>query len=180
MARSFSYLLLPAACIASAPALAIQYLTTAQAQKLMFSEATQWVAQTVTLTAAQKSAISKASGVRVRSNEAQAWRAYAGDKLLGWFIVDEVIGKHEFITYALGITPQGAVRGLEIMDYRETHGGQVVRPDWRRQFTGKTRASPLKLDEDIQNISGATLSCVNVTKGVKRLLATWELALNAS
>ena len=180
MARTFSYLLFPAALIVSAPALAIQYLSAAQAQKMMFSEATQWVAQTITLSAAQKSAISKASGVRVRSDEIQAWRAYAGDKLLGWFIVDEVIGKHEFITYALGVTPQGAVRGLEVLDYRETHGGQIVRPDWRRQFTGKTRASALKLDEDIQNISGATLSCVNVTKGVKRLLTTWELALNAS
>lgn len=180
MARAFHFLLLPAACVASAPALAIQYLSTAQAQKLMFSEATQWVAGTVTLSPAQKSAIAKASDVRVRSEEVQAWRAYAGDKLLGWFIVDEVVGKHEFITYALAITPQGAVRGLEILDYRETHGGQVVRPEWRRQFTGKTSASALQIDQDIENISGATLSSVNVTKGVKRLLATWALVLRNS
>jgi len=177
MARAFHFLLLPAACVASAPALAIQYLSTAQAQKLMFGEATQWVAGTVALSPAQKSAIAKASDVRVRSEEVHAWRAYAGDKLLGWFIVDEVVGKHEFITYALAITPQGAVRGLEILDYRETHGGQVVRPEWRRQFTGKTSASALQIDQDIENISGATLSSVNVTKGVKRLLTTWALVL---
>ncbi len=38
-------------------------------------------------------------------------------------------------------------------------------------------APPLKLTEDIQNISGATLSSKHITDGVRRLLATYELVL---
>jgi Na+-translocating ferredoxin:NAD+ oxidoreductase RnfG subunit len=45
---------------------------------------------------------------------------------------------------------------------------------------GKTSQSPLKLDRDIKNISGATLSCRHVTDGVKRLLAFYEVALKRS
>jgi len=42
-----------------------------------------------------------------------------------------VIGKHELITYAVGIGSDGAVRGVEILDYRETRGGEVRDPRWR-------------------------------------------------
>jgi hypothetical protein len=34
--------------------------------------------------------------------------------------VDEVVGKHEFITYAAGLNADGSVKQIEIMDYRET------------------------------------------------------------
>jgi FMN-binding protein len=44
------------------------------------------------------------------------------------------------------------------------------------QFVGKTASAPLKLDADIRNISGATLSSRHVTEGVRRLLATYEVA----
>ena len=71
----------------------------------------------------------------------------------------------------------GAVLGVEIMDYRETYGYEVRDAKWRQQFTGKTAAAPLKLDADIKNISGATLSSRHITDGVKRLLATHAITL---
>ena len=46
--------------------------------------------------------------------------------------------------------------------------------------SGKTSQSTLKLDRDIKNISGATLSCRHITDGVKRLLAFYEIALKRS
>ena len=63
------------------------------------------------------------------------------------------------------------------MDYRETYGGQIRDQKWRAQFLAKTSKSTLKLDSDIKNISGATLSCRHITDGVKRLLAFYEVAL---
>jgi uncharacterized protein with FMN-binding domain len=41
---------------------------------------------------------------------------------------------------------------------------------WRAQFVGKSAASPLQLNVDIKNISGATLSSKHITDGVKRIL----------
>ncbi len=155
-----------------APAFAINYLSTEQAQKEIFPGKS-FTAAPVQLTAAQRKAIEQQSRVRVRNENQRVWRVSGG----GWFIVDEVIGKHEFITYALGLNADGSVRGIEIMDYRESYGGEIRDPKWRAQFAGKTNAAPLVLDKDIKNISGATLSSRHIADGVRRLLAFHDVAL---
>jgi Na+-translocating ferredoxin:NAD+ oxidoreductase RnfG subunit len=169
------WLLLPATALVAAPAAATTYFTVEQAQQqLLPGQALTPVA--VTLTPAQADAIEKASGVRVREKALKVWRAANG----GWFYVDQVLGKHEFITYALALDAQGAVTGVEILDYRETYGGAVRNPKWRAQFTGKKYGAPLKLDADIVNLSGATLSSAHITDGVRRLLATHALVVAPS
>jgi hypothetical protein len=90
-------------------------------------------------------------------------------------IIDQVAGKHDFITYAVAINPDGKVKGIEIMDYRETFGYQVREADWRKQFVGKSSADPVKVNSDIRNISGATISSVHVANGVRRVLQTYEI-----
>ena len=55
--------------------------------------------------------------------------------------------------------------------YREPHGGEVAYDPWRKQFRGKTTAAPLQVGKDIRNISGATISCNSVTRGVRQALA---------
>lgn len=162
-------MLLPAAALVAPQAFAADYLTVAQAQAALFPGA-HFAPQTLKFTAEQRDRIKAGAGVRQRTDEQAVWRAERDGKLQGWFIVDEVVGKHEFITYATAISPDGHVLGLEILSYRETHGGQVREPGWRARFVGKTVADPFKLDQDIPNISGATLSCRNLTDGVKRLL----------
>ena len=167
-----TWIIAPVALAASTSGYATVYLTTEQAQTALFPGA-KLEQVNVKLSAGQRRAIEKTSGVRVRKPDLNVWRASSG----GWFFVDDVLGKHEFITYALALSEQGEVRGLEILEYRETYGGEIRQAKWRSQFVGKTAAAPLKLDNDIKNISGATLSCRHVTDGVKRLLATHELVL---
>jgi Na+-translocating ferredoxin:NAD+ oxidoreductase RnfG subunit len=177
MRKDLIWLPLPVLSAVALPAHAVQYLSLEQAQQALFPEASGFKESRVLLSTEQRSAIEKTSRVRVRSAELPAWRAEGAGKFLGWFIVDEVYGKHEFITYAVALDATGAVRGIEIMDYRETHGSEVRNPKWRAQFTGKRAGAPLELDEDIKNISGATLSCKHIADGVRRLLATYEAVL---
>lgn len=164
---------LPAA-LASGPAVlyAETYLSPDQAQHLMFA-GEHLTPASVTLTDAQRKAIEKASGVNVRDKQVKAWKSSGG----GWFILDNAVGKHEFIDFALSLTVGGAVKDVEILTYRETYGGEVRNPKWRAQFTGKTTAAPVKIDKDIKNISGATLSSVHMTDAIRRLLYTYEIAL---
>ena len=161
----------PVALVAPA-AYASVYLTVGQAQQALFPGGT-FVEASVVLSDAQARAIAERSGVRVRNREQSVWRVAGA----GWFILDEVVGKHEFITYAVGLDERGKVRGIEILEYRESYGHEIRNAAWRRQFTGKSAGDPLRLDQDIRNISGATLSCRHVTEGVKRLLALHEIAL---
>jgi len=175
-ARDWSVFLLPGMALVS-PAFAVDYLSVAQAQVLLFPAAKSFIEQPLKFNDEQRERIKSAAGVRQRWEEQKAWRAERDGVLQGWMLVDEVIGKHEFITYAAAISPDGHVLGVEIMSYRETHGGQVREASWRRTLVGKTLADPFKLDEDVPNISGATLSCRNVMDGVKRLLAIHKLFL---
>lgn len=128
----------------------------------------------ITLSDKQRKSIAKASKVRVRSNFLRAWKSNEGN----WFIVDQIIGKHENIDIAFAISSQGAMIGLEILTYRESYGHEIQNARWRAQFTGKNADTHLKLDRNIKNISGATLSCAHVTDGVNRLLNTWQQVLS--
>ncbi|TMJ24143.1 MAG: FMN-binding protein [Alphaproteobacteria bacterium] len=65
----------------------------------------------------------------------------------------------------------GRIRQVDILQYRESYGGEIRSPSWLAQFAGKTNASPLQVGNDIRNISGATLSSHHVTEGVKRIMA---------
>jgi Na+-transporting NADH:ubiquinone oxidoreductase subunit NqrC len=161
-----------AAIVCPVAGYATTYLTVEQAQEAIFPGAAMTPAPVV-LTDAQRKAIESASGVRVRNREQQVWRVAGG----GWFILDQVLGKHEFITYAVGLLTDGSVKQIEILDYRETYGSEIRDQRWRAQFVGKTSGSELKLDKDVKNISGATLSCRHITDGVKRLLAFHDVAL---
>lgn|SRR5574338_434100 len=174
MKPEFAFIALPISVLVAPSTFAVQYLTLEQAQRAIFPNKSMSAAP-VKLTPAQRKAIEQSSGVRVLKNDQQVWRVNGG----GWFIVDEVVGKHEFITYAIGLNPNGSVKQIEVMDYRETYGGEIRNETWRAQFIGKTSQSQLKLDRDIKNISGATLSCRHITDGVKRLLAFYEVALKS-
>jgi len=162
---------LPVAAV-STSAYATTYFTTEQAQQTIFA-GEQLVPAFATLTDEQVARIEKVSDVNVRHKDIKVWKASGG----GWFFLDEVVGKHEFITYAVGLNADGSVKQIEIVDYRESYGYEVRNPEWRKQFLGKTTADPLKLTQDIRNISGATLSCRHITDGVKRVLATYAIAL---
>src|SRR6185369_3631040 len=82
---------------------ATQYLTVEQAQKAIFPEADKFQPRPLRLTEDQKRAIATKSEGRVRNADVPLWEARSGARLVGYFIVDEVIGKHEFITYAIGL-----------------------------------------------------------------------------
>lgn len=165
------------AVLVGAPVHAEQYLSVAQAQAALFPAGTSFARLDITLSPAQIEAIEDDSGQRVREPKPAVWRARAGDKPAGWFLVDDVIGKHEFITYALALDAAGAVQGIEILDYRETYGGEIRRAEWRMQFLGKRHGDAFKLGGNIRNITGATLSCRNVMNGVQRLLSMQSLVL---
>ena len=172
------YRVIPAAAVAVAPASATAtvYLSLPAAQQALFPGA-QFAEHPLALSDAQRRAIARASGAPGYDKVQRVWEARSGNRRVGWFMVDRVIGKHEFITYALALGADGAVRGIEILDYRETYGGEVRNPNWRRQFVGKAPGSQLRLDKDIKNISGATLSSRHVTDGVRRLLVTYRMLL---
>lgn len=164
--------MLPVAALAAAqPVEAMIYLSLEQAQQLMFAH------ETLTPLALapsndQIAAIERSTGTRFQSGALRAWKADSG-----YFFVDAVIGKHDLITYAVALSAQGAVREVEILEYREAYGGEVRSARWRAQFVGRHYGDAVQIGRDIHNVSGATLSCQHVTDGIRRVLATYALVI---
>ena len=148
------------------------YVSVEQAQKILIPNKP-LVKNPIIITDELQDKMRSASSVRHPFQGDRIWKAADGS----WFIVDEVVGKHEMITYAVALSPSGVVTGIEILEYVESYGYEVAEAQWRKQFIGKTAADPIKLNQDIQNIGGATLSCKHLTDGVKRIAVLYDIAL---
>lgn len=148
------------------------YVSVEQAQKLLLPNKA-LTKTPIIITEDLQEKMRVASSIRHPFQRDRIWKAADGS----WLIIDEVVGKHEVITYAVAINPNGSISGIEILEYVESYGYEVAEAQWRKQFVGKTANDPIKLNQDIQNIGGATLSCKHLTDGVKRVAVLYELAL---
>jgi Na+-translocating ferredoxin:NAD+ oxidoreductase RnfG subunit len=84
-------------------------------------------------------------------------------------MVDNVKGKARPITYYVAFDPSGLIRALEVLVYRESHGGEVRSPLFRKQFNGKQHSDAIAVGKDIRNVSGATISSRALTRGARAL-----------
>jgi Na+-translocating ferredoxin:NAD+ oxidoreductase RnfG subunit len=145
------------------------YLSQEQALESLFP-GEKFARKEIDLSSEDVKKIEDASGETVRAKQVVAWVGSRKNVV----IVDQALGKHEFITYVVGITPAKKVKGIEILEYRESYGSQIRGEAWRKQFEGKDASASLKLGKDVVNISGATLSCAHVTSSVRRVLHTYD------
>ena len=166
--------------LAAAPVqviVATEYLSIEGAQKALFPQAGHFNEVVLTLTPAQRERVAALAGPQPPHRSLRAWRAAKADVTLGYVFVDEVIGKEDFITYAVAIDTAGRLSAPEVLAYRESHGGEIRNAAWRQQFAGRQGLDQLRVQTDIKNIAGATLSCQHVTEGVRWLAALWQVAL---
>jgi hypothetical protein len=157
---------------------ATDYLSLEAAQRGLFAQADRFEEVVLALNPAQKKTVAGLAGPQPPHRSLRAWKASRGTELLGYVFVDEVLGRQDMITYAIGIDPAGRLGPLEVMSYRESHGGEIRGTGWRKQFDGREGLDHLRFGTDIKNI--AALSCEHVTQGVRWIAALWQVALRGS
>ncbi len=74
------------------------------------------------------------------------------------------------MTYMVGVDTQGHVSNVELLVFREARGSEVRTKRFNVQYEGKTVLDPVRINKDIINISGATMSVRSMTAGIKRVL----------
>jgi FMN-binding domain len=160
-------------------ALAADYMSIDAAQRAQFPQADHFDEVVLALNPAQRGTVSELAGAQPPHRSLRAWKALRGDQLLGYVFVDEVLGRQDMITYAVGIDTSGRMGVLEVLSYRESHGGEIRGTAWRNQFDGRAGLDHLRFGTDIKNIAGATLSCEHVTQGVRWIAALWQVTLRS-
>jgi thiamine biosynthesis lipoprotein len=149
------------------PARAEVYLTQEQALRLAFPAASARAERQTSFSETERSGIRERCGASEAPATLAWWRFERAGELLGYACIDEVLGKAQPITFLVCTDPQLRIRSVEILAYRESHGGEIRRADWRAQFVGKDAGSPLRVGRDVKNIAGATISCRSLTNGVR-------------
>jgi len=149
------------------------FLQPAQAPRELFPDLTDASERSVAATAALQARIRDLMGRPPTFWEAEyhIFTVRRGERVLGFTVVVEEIGKHRPITFAVGVNPDATVRDVAVLAYREPYGGDVKERRFLKQFAGKTAAAPLLPYRDIQNIAGATLSVEATGRAVKKAIA---------
>lgn len=153
------------------------YLTERQAIAEVFPAA-RWVAtDTIRPDDSTRTVLERSLG-RPLEEPAFAFRRIYDDgdaqRLLGYALVTEERGKYRPITMLIGLDTAFRVAGVRILVYREPRGGEVARQYFLRQYRGKGVGDPIRLNRDIINISGATISVNSVNAAVRKVLALVE------
>ena len=153
------------------------YLTVEQAPRTIFPEADRFERKEIPVTPALSARLKKLTAPAKPTIWEPFYISFVARKqeqIIGYAVICEEIGKHRPITFIVGVTPDGKVKDVAILMYREPQGDEVRHRSFLAQFAGKALANPIMQHQDIRNVSGATLSVRALARGVRKALAVIE------
>ncbi len=146
------------------------YFTEEEATKVMFPDSEKIRKDTLALTAEQKSLVEQVIGWEFPELTFDVFIGETNGNIDGYAIVQNTIGKHRPITYMVGVDSTGECSNFEVLVYREARGNEIAKKRFNYQYQGKTLVDPVRINRDIINITGATMSVRSASAGVKRVL----------
>jgi len=147
-----------------------------QAIKVAFPTSDKVDTVTLILTKDEQKALIRESASVIDSRIFSYYVGKKGGKILGYAFIETHVVRTMPEAIMTVLSPDGAVEKVFILAFYEP---QEYMPSalWLKQFLGKTVKSNIRLNQGIQSITGATLSCRAITKGVKKNMAFYKLKI---
>jgi hypothetical protein len=146
------------------------FMTEEDAIKIMFPKSERIRKAVIRLSQEKKDTIEQRIGWKFPEESFEVHIGETGDTIDGYAMVHNTIGKHKHMTYMVGVDTSGACTDVELLVFREARGSEVRKKRFNAQYEGKTVSDPIRINKDIINISGATMSVRSISAGVKRVL----------
>lgn len=146
------------------------FLSEEEAVKIMLPKSERVRKETLRLTQEKKDLIEQRIGWKFPEEAFEVYVGETSEKIDGYAMVHNTIGKHKHMTYMVGVDAAGACSDVELLVFREARGSEVGRKRFNVQYEGKTVLDPIRINKDIINITGATMSVRSISAGVKRVL----------
>jgi len=146
-----------------------EFLSEEEALKVMFPNSQRIRKDVLRLSQDQKQLVESRIGWRFPEEAFEVYIGETGAAVDGYAIIQNTIGKHKPMTYMVGVDNKGRVSNVELLVFRESRGSEVGTKRFNYQFEGKTVLDPIRINKDIINISGATMSVRSMSAGVKRV-----------
>ncbi|MBT6440434.1 MAG: FMN-binding protein [Flavobacteriales bacterium] len=102
-------------------------------------------------------------------NENKFFQLWDNAELKGYMYIDKAKSKFDTFDYMVLFKPDLSIMTSKVLLYREDYGGEITSKRWLKQFDDKANGEEMGLGNDIQVISGATISCRSITAGIKNL-----------
>lgn len=87
----------------------------------------------------------------------------SGDVVLGYMVLGNAPSKFNTFDFLLVFDTNLKIIAAKILNYREDYGGEITSNRWLKQFVGRFAGENMKLNDNIDGISGATISCRSAT-----------------
>ncbi len=146
------------------------FLSEDEGVKIMLPKSERIRKEVIKLSPEKKAQIEERIGWKFPEQSFEVYIGESGDKIDGYALVQNTIGKHKPMTYMVGIDNTGHVSDVELLIFRESRGSEIRQKRFNAQYEGKTVADPVRINKDIINISGATMSVRSMSAGIKRVL----------
>jgi len=96
-------------------------------------------------------------------------------EIVGYFYVGKAPSKTDQFDYMVLFDSELNLRKAKVLIYREDYGNEIGSKRWLKQFIGKSSDDNLKYGENVDAISGATISARSMTFAVNRLLQSIKI-----
>ena len=146
------------------------FLSEEDGVKIMLPKSERVRKDVIKLSPEKKAQIEERIGWKFPEQSFEVYIGESGDKIDGYALVQNTIGKHKPMTYMVGIDSKGQVSDVELLIFRESRGSEIRQKRFNAQYEGKTVSDPVRINKDIINISGATMSVRSMSAGIKRVL----------
>ncbi len=146
------------------------FLTEKQALKEVFPECDEILYDEFPLSVEEKSQLQNKLRRKIYEDGFVIFVGMKSGEVEGYAIITEEVGKFHPYTFIVSVTPKGKIDKIAILVYRESRGAEIAKKRFLHQFKGKSLKSKIRINRDIINISGATMSVVTMCKGVKKVL----------
>ncbi len=147
------------------------YLTEEQALREVFPHCDEILFNVVPLTKEEKSQLQNKLRRKIYEDFFVVYMGIKSGEVTGYAIITEEIGKFHPYTFVVSVDLKGKIDKIAILVYRESRGSEIAKKRFLYQFKGKSLKNKIRINRDIINISGATMSVVTMCKGVKKILA---------
>jgi len=146
------------------------FLTEEEAVKIMLAKSERIHKDILRLSQDQKGVVEQRIGWKFPEDSFEVYVGETGTQVDGYALIQNTIGKHKPMTYMVGVDARGRVSNVELLVFREARGSEVRTKRFNVQYEGKTVLDPVRINKDIINITGATMSVRSISAGVKRVL----------
>ncbi len=147
-----------------------EFMTEEEAVKTILQKSQRVRKELIRLTQEKKEFIEQRIGWKFPEESFEVYIGESGGKIDGYAMVHNTIGKYKPMTYMVGVDPKGTCTDVELLVFRDAKGSEVGKKRFNSQYDGKTVTDPIRINKDIINISGATMSVRSMSAGVKRVL----------